>query len=88
VRNQPQAQTSCSPDFRVALALATAAFVTVASWRWQGGFDDTLADLRTVGMAALATRLTDLLAGRFLPLFVVGMAPVLVVLALLAHWLP
>ncbi len=88
VQGQPDAQTACSPGFRVALALAIAALVTTVSWRWMGGFSNTLADLRTLGMAILAAGFAYCWAGRFLLLFAVGMAPVLVLLALLAHWLP
>jgi hypothetical protein len=88
MQHQPQAQTSCSPAFRLALALAVAAFVMVASWLWMGGFDDTLADARTLGMTVLAAGLAYALAERFLLLFAVSMAPVLVLLALIAHWLP
>jgi hypothetical protein len=88
MQHQPQALTSCSPAFRLALALAVAAFVMVVSWLWMGGFDDALADARTLGMAVLAAGLAYALAERFLLLFAVSMAPVLVLLALLAHWLP
>jgi hypothetical protein len=88
VQGQPHAQAACSPGFRVALALAIAALVTTVSWRWMGGFSNTLADLRTLGVATLAAGFAYCLAGRFLLLFVVGMAPLLVLLALLAHWLP
>jgi hypothetical protein len=88
VQDQPQAQPPCSPAFRLALALAVAAFVATASWLWMGGFDDTLTDMRTLGMAVIAAGLAYALAERFLLLFAVSMAPVLVLLALLAHWLP
>ncbi|WP_156901410.1 hypothetical protein [Azohydromonas australica] len=88
VRDQPHSETSCSPGFRLALALATAALVGASSWLWMGGFDDTLADLRTLGMAVIAAGLAYSLAERFLLVFVLGMAPVLVLLALLSHWLP
>jgi hypothetical protein len=81
------APASCSTAFRLALALAAAAFVAAASWLWMDGFGDTLADVRTLGMAVIAAGLAYALAERFLLLFAVSMAPVLVLLALLAHWL-
>jgi hypothetical protein len=88
VRDQPHAQPSCSHAFRLVLALAVAAFVATASWLWMGGFSDTLWDLRALGMALLAAGFAYSLAERLLLVFVLGMAPVLVLLALLAHWLP
>jgi hypothetical protein len=88
MRDQPHAQTPCSPTFRLALALAAAACVSTASWLWMGGFDDTLADVRTLGMAVIAAGLAFALAERLLLVFAVSMAPVLVLLALLTHWLP
>jgi hypothetical protein len=39
-------------------------------------------------MAAITAGFACSLAERFLPLFVVGMPPVLLLLALIAHWLP
>lgn len=46
---------------------------------------DTLAGLHTLGIAAFSAVLSCALAGRFLLVFALAMAPVLV---LLAHWLP
>jgi hypothetical protein len=88
VRDQPHAQASCSPAFRLALALAMAACVAACSWLWAGGFDDTTAVLRTAAIAAVAAVLAYRLAEHFLLVFAVSMAPVLVLLALLSHWLP
>jgi hypothetical protein len=88
VRDQPHAQASCSPAFRLALALAMAACVVACSWLWAGGFDDTTAVLRTAAIAAVAAVLAYRLAEHFLLVFAVSMAPVLVLLALLSHWLP
>jgi hypothetical protein len=88
MQHQPQALPSCSPAFRLALALAAAAFVAAASWLWMDGFGNTLADVRTLGLAVIAAGLAYALAERFLLLFAVSMAPVLVLLALLAHWPP
>jgi hypothetical protein len=53
-----------------------------------GGFDDTAAVLRTAAIAAAAGMLAYRLAEHFLLVFAVSMAPVLVLLALLSHWLP
>lgn len=88
MRDPPHVQTSCSRSFRLSLALAVAALVVAASWLWMGGFDDTLRTSRTLGMAAIGAAVAYILAERFLLLFAVSMAPVLVLLALLSHWLP
>lgn len=81
------APPNCSPAFRLALALAATTFVAAASWLWMGGFDATLADMRTLGLTVIAAGPAYALADRFLLLFTISMAPVLVPLALVAHWL-
>lgn len=83
-----QASTACSPAFRAFLALVLAAVVVGWSALRLDGLHGALPALATFAAAGVAGALAWRLADRFLLLFVVGMAPVLVALALLSHWLP
>lgn len=83
MRDRPHVQPHCTRAFRVTLALALAAAVLAWSgWRLDG-FKDGAATLLTVAIAGMAGGLGYALAKWLLLAFVVGMAPVLVLLALL-----
>ncbi|NML18811.1 hypothetical protein [Azohydromonas caseinilytica] len=85
MRDQPDAQPTCSPSFRLALALAAAALVFTIVWLRAGAFDLAVG-LETAAVAGVTGLLAYWLADRFLLLFVVGMAVLLVLLALFGIW--
>ncbi|WP_298236186.1 hypothetical protein [uncultured Azohydromonas sp.] len=83
MRDRPPVHSHCTRAFRVILALALATAV-LAWFGWRmGGFEDGAATLRTLAVAGMAGALGYALAKWLLLAFVVGMAPVLVLLALL-----
>ena len=86
MRDQPEAQPTCSFSFRLALALAAAALVLTVAWLRAGGLDLAVG-LETAAVAGVAGLLAFWLADHFLLLFVVSMAVLLVLLALLGGWL-
>ena len=86
MRDRPHTSPNCTRTFRLTLALALAAAV-LAWFGWRAdGFADGAATLRALAIAGMAGGLAYVLAERLLLAFVVSMAPVLVLLALLGHW--
>ncbi|WP_066341120.1 hypothetical protein [Azohydromonas lata] len=82
------ASSGCSRPFRVFLSLALAALVAGWSALRLNGLHGVLPSLTTLAAAGAAGAMAWRLAARFLLFFVLAMAPALVLLALLSHWLP
>lgn len=83
MRDRPHAHPHCTRAFRVTVALALiTAVMAWSGWRLDG-FENGAAALLTLAAAGIAGALGYALAQWLLLAFVVGMAPVLVLLALL-----
>ena len=83
MRDRPHVHPHCTRAFRVTLALGLiTAVLAWSGWRLDG-FEDGATTLLTLAAAGIAGGLGYALAKWLLLAFVVGMAPVLVLLALL-----